>query len=175
MQIDRIPEWALTPQDEAQINTLITRCFGAGFENRSYHRQRPHLRLVQRQNGQIIGHIALILRAVRLGGSMTDTIGLAEVCTDPDHRGQGIARRLLQAAIGQARASQATYLTLFGTAALYAGHGFTRQTNILTYVDMANNRTTTIAVEPAETLMILPLRDQVWPASTPLDMLGPLF
>ena len=173
--IETIAEWALTPQDESQINTLITRCFGDDFDTRSYHLQRPHLRLIYRQNGHIIGHIALILRAVRLGAQMTDTVGLAEVSTHPDHRGQGIASHLLQAAIAQARASQAAYLILFGTAPLYAGHGLTRQTNILTYVTMTNNQTTAIAIEPAETLMTLPLRDQIWPASAPLDMLGPLF
>ncbi|MES2435500.1 MAG: GNAT family N-acetyltransferase [Pseudomonadota bacterium] len=173
--IETIPEWALTHDDEAQINTLITRCFGDDFETRSYHLQRPHLRLIYRKNDQIIGHIALILRAVRLGSQITDTAGLAEVCTYPAHRGQSIASHLLQAAIAQARASQAAYLILFGTAALYAGQGFTRQSNILTYVNMANTRTATIATEPAETLMTLPLRSEIWPATAPLDMLGPLF
>ena len=173
--IEIIPEWALTAPDEAQIARLITLCFGDDFDNRSYYRQRPHLRLIYRQDGQIIGHIALLLRAVRLGAQMTDTIGLAEVCTHPDQRGAGVASQLLQAAITQARASQAAYLTLFGTAPLYAGHGFTRQTNILTYVDLAQNRTTAILNEPAETLMTLPLRNRPWPTEAPLDMLGPLF
>lgn len=173
--IEPIAEWALTAPDEAQIARLITLCFGDDFDNRSYYRQRPHLRLIYRQDGQIIGHIALLLRAVRLGAQITDTIGLAEVCTHPDQRGAGVASQLLQAAITQARGSQAAYLTLFGTAPLYAGHGFSRQSNILTYVNMANNRTTQITTEAAETLMVLPLRDQIWPASAPLDMLGPLF
>lgn len=173
--IESIAEWVLTPPDETQIAKLITLCFGDDFDNRSYYRQRPHLRLIYRQDGQIIGHIALLLRAVRLGAQMTDTIGLAEVCTHPDHRGTGIASHLLQAAISHARASQAAYLTLFGTAPFYAGHGFSRQSNLLTFVAMANVRTTRIITEVAETLMVLPLRDQIWPASAPLDMLGPLF
>lgn len=173
--IDSIAEWVLTPPDETQIAKLITLCFGDDFDNRSYYRQRPHLRLIYRQDGRIIGHIALLLRAVRLGAQMTDTIGLAEVCTHPDHRGTGIASHLLKAAISHARASQVTYLTLFGTAPLYAGHGFVRHSNLLTFVAMVNTRTTAITTEAAETLMVLPLRDQIWPASAPLDMLGPLF
>ncbi|GLS85229.1 hypothetical protein GCM10010873_02020 [Cypionkella aquatica] len=173
--IEIIPEWALTPDDEAQIAQLITLCFGDDFDNRSYHRHRPHLRVILRDQGQIIGHIALLLRPVRLGTRLTETTGLAEVCSHPDHRGTGIAGRLLQTAIRHARTAQTEYIILFGTAPLYAGHGFTRQTNILTFVDLAQNRTTAIISEPAETLMVLPLRGQIWPDNAPLDMLGPLF
>ncbi|OYU41134.1 MAG: hypothetical protein CFE33_03475 [Pseudorhodobacter sp. PARRP1] len=173
--IEIIPEWALTQQDEAQINTLITRCFGDDFDTRSYHLQRPHLRVIHRDDGQITAHIAILLRAVRLGPDMVDTAGLAEVCTHPDHRGQGIASRLLQTAIRHCRTSPARFLTLFGTAPLYAGHGFAPHSNILTFVAMTNTHTTAIVTEPAQTLMVLPLGDQIWPASAPLDMLGPLF
>ena len=173
--IELIPEPALTAADEAQIAALLARCFDTPFDNRSYYRQRPHLRLIQRQHGQIIGHLGLVLHGVRLAGAPTEIAGLVEVATHPAHRGNGIATRLLRKAITQAQASQAGYLLLFGEAALYAGNGFTRHTNILTYLDIAEARTRDILTEPAQTLMVLPLRHQIWPATAPLDMLGPLF
>ncbi|MDZ4309828.1 MAG: GNAT family N-acetyltransferase [Cypionkella sp.] len=173
--IEITPEAALTATDETQIATLLARCFDTPFSNRSYYRQRPHLRLIHRQHGQIIGHIGLLLHGIRLGGTLTEIAGLVEVATHPAHRGQAIASTLLRAAITQAHATQAEYLLLFGEAALYAGHGFTRHTNILTYLDITETRTRDILTEPAQTLMVLPLRGQIWPTSAPLDMLGPLF
>lgn len=173
--IEIIPEWALTAADEAQIAHLLTLCFGDKFDQRSYLRQRPHLRVIHRDQGQITAHISVLLRAVRLGPDMVDTAGLAEVCTHPNQRGQGLASRLLQTAIRHCRTSPAQFLTLFGTAPLYAGHGFAGHSNILTFVEMTNTHTTAITTEPAETLMVLPLRAQIWPATAPLDMLGPLF
>lgn len=173
--IELIPETALTAADEAEITNLLARCFDTPFNHRSYYRQRPHLRLIQRQHGQIIGHIGLLLHGVRLGGVLTEIAGLVEVATDPAHRGSGIATTLLRQAITLAQASQAEYLLLFGEAALYAGNGFTRHTNILTYLDITEGRSRDILTEPAQTLMVLPLRGQIWPATAPLDMLGPLF
>ncbi len=173
--IETLPETALSADDETQIATLLTRCFDTPFNNRSYHRQRPHLRLIHRQHGQIIGHIGFLLRPIRLGGALIEIAGLVEVATHPDHRGQAIASNLLRAAIAQAHATAAEYLLLFGEAALYAGNGFARHTNILTYFDITDARSRDILTEPAQTLMVLPLRGQIWPASAPLDMLGPLF
>ncbi|MDZ4393873.1 hypothetical protein [Cypionkella sp.] len=45
----------------------------------------------------------------------------------------------------------------------------------MTYLDITETRTRYILTEPAQTLMVLPLRGQIWPTSAPLDMLGPLF
>lgn len=175
MQIDRIPEWALTPEDEAQIAQLLARAFATDFGGRSYFQQRHHLRIVMRAEGRIIGHMGLLFRAVRLNGGLTDVAGLADVATDPDHRGQGIAQALLNAAIAEARASQAAFFLLFGNANVYSGNGFQRQTNALTYLEMRGAVTGVVKTEPAEELMVLPLRDQIWPAAAPLDLLGTLF
>ena len=175
MQIERIPEWALSPEDEAQIAHLLARAFSTDFGGRSYHQQRHHLRLIHRAQGRIIGHIALLFRAVRLGDALIDVAGLAEVCTHPDHRGQGIAQALLQAAIAEAAASHASHLLLFGNANLYSGNGFQCQTNLLTYLDLHGAVTGTVRTEAAEQLMVRPLRDQPWRAADPLDLLGTLF
>ena len=47
----------------------------------------------------VLGHLALGLRAVRLGEELLDVIGIAEVGVDKAHRGQGIARALMEAAL----------------------------------------------------------------------------
>lgn len=175
MLTEVIPEWSLTAPDEAQIAGLLARCFATDFGGRSYFQQRHHLRIVTRHNGRIIGHMGLMLRAVRVNAVLTDVVGLADVATDPDHRGKGIAAALLHAAIAEAKRSPAAHFLLFGTAGLYAGAGFRKAGNTITYLDMTGARTRDVHREPARELMVLPLRDQPWDETAALDLLGTLF
>ena len=175
MQIDRIPEWALTALVEAEIAALLARCFSTDFGGRSFFQTRHHLRLVHRPRGAIIGHMALQWRAMRLGDRLVTVAGLAEVATDPDHRGKGIAAGLLQAAIAEAKASPAEFFLLFGVAELYGAAGFRTVHNPMIWADMLGARTHDIHREPADSLMVLPLRGTVWDDQATLDLLGNLF
>lgn len=174
MQIDRIEETRLNAAHEGQIATLLTRAFGPDFGGRSYYQQRHHVRLVTGRP-QIVGHIALTFRDIRVADSLTPVYGLAEVATDPDHRGKGIASALLQAAIAEARASPAQFLLLFGDAPLYAAAGFRPATHRLHYTVLNGARTRATNRAQSNGLMALPLRDQPWPDGADLDMLGHLF
>lgn len=175
MLAEVITEWSLTPPDEVQIAALLARCFTTDFGGRSFFQQRHHLRIVTRQNGQIIGHMGLMLRAVRLDGVLVDVVGLVDVATDPDHRSKGIAAALLQQAIARAKLSPAAHVLLFGRAGLYAGAGFRKAGNMITYLDLTGARTRSVHREPARELMVLPLRDQAWDETAQLDLLGTLF
>lgn len=175
MQVDRIPEWALTPADEAQIVALLAQAFDTDFGGRSFFRQRHHLRLLARDGGALVGHMALLWRAVRLGGSLVTVAGLAEVATAGKRRGEGIAGRLLQVAIAEALGSSAEFLLLFGTAALYAGAGFRPAANPMLWADMTGACLGGICREPARDLMVLPLRGREWDDGAELDLLGDVF
>ena len=171
--VEVMAEWDLTPADTAEIAGLLARCFATDFGGRSFFHQRPHLRLITREQ-TIIGHMALALRAVRLGGVLVDIAGLAGVATDPDHRGKGIATRLLQAAIIEARQSPAEFMLLFGTANLCAAAGFRRAQNQITFTDLTGAQTGAVKTEAARVLMVLPLRDRAWNDTLPLDLPGHL-
>jgi predicted N-acetyltransferase YhbS len=170
MLIERIPEFHLTVADDAEIAGLLARCFDTDFGGRSYFTHRHHLRLVARQ-GQIIGHMALMLRAVDLGGRQTTIVGVAEVATDPAHRGEGIAAALLQAAIVEAKASPAEFMLLFGTAKLYAAAGFYYISNQMAVTSVDAER----SLAKAQHLMVLPLKSSTWPEDATLDLRGPEF
>lgn len=170
LAIERIAEWQMSARDEAAIADLLARCFTTDFGGRSFFCHHHHLRLVIRDGG-IIGHMALVLRSVLLAGRRVSIAGLAEVATDPAHRGQGIAASLLRAAIAEAKASPAEHLLLFGEAALYAAHGFRPVTNPLAHVDVTGNRVVTAG---DDNLMVLPLRETPWPMG-PIDLRGPVF
>ena len=173
--IEQFADRDLPQSDEAQIVRLLARCFDTDFGGRSYFQQRPHFRLIWREDGQIIGHMAVMMRAIRLGGALVDVAGLADVATDPDHRGRGIAADLLQASIAQVRRTQADYFLLFGTADLYGAHGFAPAPNVITYTDLRRAVTGLVKIETAQELRVLPLRGKVWPVDAPVDLLGHLF
>lgn len=174
MQIETLPEWSLSPADEAEIAALLARSFETDFGGRSFFTQRHHLRIVARTD-RIIGHMALTLRAVRLGEDLVNIAGLADVATDGAYRGQGVAATLLQKAIAEARNSPAQFLLLFGTARLYAAAGARPIANPLLSVDLAGARSQGLSAESDGTLMMLPLHGAAWHDQRPLDLLGPKF
>lgn len=171
MQTDHIPEWALTPAAEAEIHTLLTRAFNEDFGGRSYHQQRHHMRIIARDPG-IVGHMALCYRDIRMGEDLVPIIGLAEVCTDPDRQGEGIASRLMQDALAFARQSEAVFFLLFGDEKLYAGVGFEPKTNGFISTQMYGARTGETVTSEGDKLMVLPLTDRAWDDAAMIDLLG---
>lgn len=175
MRTEPIPELSLDAATEAGIAALLDTCFDGGFQGRSFFRQRHHLRLVARAGGQIIGHVALGLRAVRLGPDPVDVATIAEVATLPGYRGQGIASRLLAEAVAVAEASPARFLLLFGKPALYERAGLRTVSNPITHVDLRGAATGAVLHEPSAFLMVRPLGGTAWDDEAPLDLLGPKF
>ena len=172
MQIERIEEYNLTSEDEGQINTLLVRAFNEDFGDRSYHQQRHHIRFITRDGDKIIGHMALCYRSIRMGDALVRVIGLAEVSTDPDHQGRGIASALMAETLKEARASQADFFLLFGVRPMYAGNGFRNVPNHTIHTRLYGARTGEVATAPEPHLMVLQLRDIEWDDAAPIDLLG---
>lgn len=175
MQIERINEYALTPDQEAEIAALLDAAFGPEFNGRSYFYQRHHVRFLARANGRLVGHMALCYRDVRLGDEILPIWGLAEVATHPDQRGQGIASALLRDTITFVRSTPAQFYLLFGDAGLYAGNGFATYHNPMVYGRFDGGHTGETHRERANYLMVLPLTDRPWDGAASLDLLGFIF
>ena len=174
-RIDVIAEMQLTAADDAAIADLLHDALDEDFGGRSYHMQRHHLRIVARDADAVIGHIALLMREIRLGDRLTPVIGVAEVVTRADRRGQGIAGAMLTEAISQARGSMARFMVLFGDRPIYAGHGFHQAQNVLTWTTLDDVRSAGIRTGVDAGLMVLPLRDEVWDDAAPVDLVGHMF
>ena len=164
----------MTAQDQADIASLLRSAFTTDFGGRSFFYQRHHVRLVLRDD-RLVGHLGLTLRAIRINGTLTDVMLLGDVATDPDRRGQGIASRLLKAAIAEAQASPAKYFILMGDAGLYAGHGFAPVKATIRYADLTGAKTGDVDFGPTRDLMVLSLRKQDWPDDAVVDLVGGLF
>jgi predicted N-acetyltransferase YhbS len=174
MRTERLEEVRLSAPDEAEIADLLSRCFDTDFGGRTAFRQRHHLRFIVRDQA-IVGHLACTFRDIRQGSRLIPVIGLAEVATDPNHRGKGIASALLDAAIAEGRLGPARFALLFGDAPIYARSGFQPVRNMMRYVEMDGAVTGEVRKEAVEGLMVLPLRDRPWDAGTMIDILGHLF
>ncbi len=171
---ETLAEADLTPETEAEISGLLSRCF-ADFDGRSYYQTRHDWRHLIRKDAGIAAHVAVQLRAARLGDRLLTVGALAEVATDPACRGRGLAGQLVQAAVQRLRGTQASHILLFGTAALYAAAGFRRVRNPMIWVDMQGARTGAIRHARAESLMVLTLTGEPWDEEATFDLLGPLF
>ncbi len=172
--VETLAEADLDAGTEAQVAAVIARSFD-GFDGRSFYMTRPSWRHLIRAEGRVVAHMAVHLRAMRLGGRLITVAGIADVATDPDHRGRGHAAALLQAAISRARAARADHVLLFGTAGLYAAAGFRPIANPMVWIAMKGAVTNTVRRAAAEYLMVLPLTDAPWDETAELDLLGPLF
>ncbi len=176
MTVETITEHLLTKGDDAAIASLLARCFSTDFGGRSFFQTRHSWRHVLRHGDRVIAHLAVQLRAVRLGDDLVTIAGIADVATDRDHRGKGHAATLLQAALATARHSPARHVLLFGTAQLYPAAGFRPTRNPLTYVDLIGARTGTLRRDkPEDHLQVLDLNAYSWNEAAPLDLLGGLF
>jgi predicted N-acetyltransferase YhbS len=175
MKVETIAEHLLSSADDAAIAGLLGRCFSTDFGGRSFFQTRHTWRHVLR-DGAIIAHLAVQLRAVRLGAELVTVAGIADVATDPDRRGRGHAAMLLLAALEVARQSPARHVLLFGTARLYPAAGFRPIANPLTYLDLSGASTGALHRDrPEPHLQVLELTGDPWDDRKPLDLMGGLF
>lgn len=172
MQIERIEEMRLTRADDVAIGRLLDAAFNTEFNGRSFYQNRHHTRLLVRQGGDVIGHMAVSVRAIRMGDTLCHAAGLAEVATHPDHRGEGIATALMHAAIGEARASVADFFVLFGDQPLYAASGFVPFDNVVARQDMTDARGGAIKTDRKDKLMVMSLSDLAWDPTARIDLMG---
>lgn len=175
MDIERIEEMRLTAKDEAQIGSLLDSAFGTDFAGRSYYQQRHHVRLLVREADKIIGHVAIDLRAIRMGDAIVQVAGLAEVATATSHRGQGLASSLLDAAILEVRQTVSTFLLLFGDHPIYARKGFMPKQNILRYTSFVGVKSGVTIEAQKDGLMVLLLSDLSWDDDAMIDLVGHAF
>lgn len=177
MRTDILAEQDLRPDTDAAIGALLEGAFGcgAGYEGRSFHKMRHHLRVLGWQDGQLIGHVALQLRAIRMGDAPLTIAGVGEVATHRDHRGRGVASALMRQAIHEATNSLAQLAVLFGYPGLYAPLGFRSQPNRLRYLSWDRAGPGKVVTDTIDSLMVLPLGSREWDGAAEIDLGGPLF
>lgn len=103
---DRSPlDWATTWEDDLgdddhdAAGALLARCFPRSrtpfAPGRSWSSARPELRVVARDEGVPVAHVAVLRRFLQVGGAAVLVGDVGLVAVDPDRRGGGLGAALL--------------------------------------------------------------------------------
>lgn len=172
MEITRIEELRLSKDVEAEISALIEASFSVSFEGRSFFQNRHHCRFLVRQDKELVGHLAVAYRAIRLGTMQVDIVGLAEVVVAADYRNRGIGSALVSAAIKEGRTAGAEFAALFGNKNIYGRSGFVNVPNKLIINEMEGVKTGSVIQANDPHFMIKQLGDTPWDTDVIVDLAG---
>ncbi|MEW2131013.1 GNAT family N-acetyltransferase [Streptomyces sp. NPDC005435] len=95
----RLPHY--TPADQAEILGGGPDPFGVADTGLTFLPKEIHFGI--RLNGRLAAHTGLLELPLSIGSLTTQAIGIGGVAVAPDVRGQGLARRVLTAALDHAR------------------------------------------------------------------------
>jgi len=107
LPIEIVEENDLQPDEDQQIRELLRLCFPDWSEifrnHRTWHSTPPIYSVVVREAGQVIGHIAVVVRTITTTWNFRYNVASIQgLCIAPDKRRTGLAGRLLQEALQEA-------------------------------------------------------------------------
>lgn len=101
-----VDERELTPQVEAAIRQALVKCFPKDAEffshSRAWHGSAPAFSAIVLECDEVIAHLGVVLRRVTVGGTPVEVAGIQNVGVLPEHRGRGLCREMLAAAMDEA-------------------------------------------------------------------------
>jgi len=158
----------------------ITRIRNASFPDcchqRSYHKQLPHFRILATVAGDIVGHLGIDHRMIRVGDSAISIFGIIDLCVDIDSRAQGIGSKLLTRAHDMAMRHNVDFLLLMASDhRLYKKNGFLSVNDVCSWLRIDDHRNYGVAVETIHAeMMAKAVNKSEWP-NGPIDLLGYMF
>jgi predicted N-acetyltransferase YhbS len=128
-----VNEQDLPPDLEAAIRQTLVACFPKDTDffshSRAWHGSAPTFSAVVLDGKEVIAHLGVVQREVTIGGAPANVAGIQNVAVLPDHRGRGLCRAMLTAAMDEAKQRGLDYGILFCVAdsvPLYARCGWKR-------------------------------------------------
>ncbi|MFF4518965.1 GNAT family N-acetyltransferase [Streptomyces mirabilis] len=156
----RLPRYTKTDQDE--ILGAGDDPFGVAAAGLIWLPKKEHFGI--RHGDRLVAHAGLLRLPVAIGDVETEVVGVGGVAVAPDLQGQGLARRVVTAALDHARTMGPQHALLFcrpPLVPLYQRLGW-RPLDKAVLVEQPENRLVTM---PLRT-MVTPLRDNAhWPSA----------
>lgn len=172
----QLAEHELTRHDREQLQALLAACFPEHLSERTYRQQLPQLRLLTYEGETLVAQVGVEHRVVRAGDELVRVFGVIDLATHPDHRGQGLAGKLLERLELLARPHGVDAILLFtDDQRLYRRHRYKPAANPLTYLEIDEQRSVGLRerADPDD-FMVLTIAQRPW-SDAPLDLLGSLF
>ena len=163
------------PSRDAAVSCLLDACFDGAHEGRSWFKQVPHERPLAWSGGDLVGHVGMEFRVVRVGEAIVSVLGIVDLCVAPAARRQGIGAALMQGAEEQAR-GQSFALAMADDPRLYQRIGYSSlHAPNVTFPAIDELRCHgVIRRDLSEIFMVKALTCDSWPDG-PIDLLGHLF
>ena len=159
----------------AAIADLLDTCFDSVHGGRTYYKQVPHEHLLVWSGRDLIGHVGMDYRMVRVGEAILPILGIIDLCVAPSARRQGIGAALLQRAEYRAKA-QSFSLAMADDWRLYHRTGYSLlPAASVTFLAIDELRShSVIRRDLSDIFMVKQLAGDAWPDGQ-IDLLGYLF
>ncbi len=159
----------------AAIADLLDTCFDSVHGGRTYYKQVPHECLLVWSGSDLIGHVGMDFRMVRVGEAILPILGIIDLCVTPPARRQGIGAALLQRAEERAKA-QSFSLAMADDQRLYHRTGYSLlPAASVTFLAIDELRShSVIRRDLSDIFMVKQLGGDAWPDGQ-IDLLGYLF
>jgi predicted N-acetyltransferase YhbS len=153
---------------DAAIRQMLVSCFprdkSVYSHTRVWHGSTPAFTVLIEKAGQVVAHLCLIDRVIRVADQQLRVAGVGNVCVLPDYRGKGLSGRILKAAMkyaGQAGFDWGLLFTSEGVKKVYARNGWRLLPNVIV-IRVENGQK--IERPPEAVTMVYPLKLAEFPA-----------
>ena len=176
VQLEYVREPDVSEVLDRELRELIGNSFPqprcSFFFERRYAQEMPlHRHLLRDAAGRLVAHVAVHEKLLGVGSEELLVGGIAEVCVHESHRGQGLARRLLDRTHDDLRERGIEFAVLFGDAPVYAASGYLALSAEIRRFDPA---TQSFETGPSRVALYKPLTLRPWPDGS-VDLRGPMF
>ena len=173
--LEVIAETEMPPATDGAIKLLLCECFPADVEvyrhTRAWHDSAPDFSVVYREGDLVLGHVGIMIRAIRCGDASVTVAGIENFCVARCRRGTGLSGKLMARALDEAVQRGVVFGLLFCVPELerfYRSRGWSTTTRPVTMLD-EDGRCVPI---PAKNIsMVIDLADEEFPPGA-IDLQG---
>jgi len=176
MDIQRIEEFRITPDQKEAIQQLLVDCFPGYPLGRTYFKQLPNFRYLVFKKEQVIAHLAVEHRMIALDQKPYAIFGVVDICVAPEHRKQNIAATLLDQLENLGRKHLIDFIILTASEnQLYLNNGYQIQSNTCRWLFINDHQTLGVKNHHlSDALLVKSLGGKEWTPGV-VDFLGTVF
>ena len=157
----------MTPATDAAIKRLLCECFPPDVEaftrSRYWHGTGPTYTLIQRDGGDVVGHVGVVRRTVRCGGRPVEIAGIQSLCVVPRMRVTGLSWALMREAMAEARRRGIKFGLLFCVPRLERFYGSLKWVRTDAPMTMDDERGEPVAIPTKNIAMYIQLTGEPFP------------
>lgn len=176
-RIELVAEVSMSNANREAIAKLLLDRFPDYPGDQLFYPQPPHFRLLHWFEGtRLTGHLAGVIRSIRVGSQIFTIYGLADLCTDREWSGKRIANALIEQAEYLARMQSVPFLmAMTESPDFYEKSGFQTMESRCKWLAFMEGKSLGVFHRiPPYGLMVKATGEYSWPDGD-VDLMGPLF